>query len=103
MKYQALRPHFFSVGGWLEGSWGGWVGGWWWYGGWWWVGLMGVGVAVWWRWWGGCLVGVVGKMLGWGGGGVVESGWVGGVVGVGGWCGVLGMGECGMVRWVVVG
>ena len=25
MKYQALRPHFFSVGGWLEGSWGGWV------------------------------------------------------------------------------
>ena len=20
MKYQALRPHFFSMGGWLEGS-----------------------------------------------------------------------------------
>ena len=34
MKYQALRPQFFSVGGW------GWVGvGWWWGGGgwWWWV------------------------------------------------------------------
>ena len=27
MKYQALRPHFFSMGGWLEGSRGGWVGG----------------------------------------------------------------------------
>ena len=25
MKYQALRPHVFSVGGWLEGSRGGWV------------------------------------------------------------------------------
>ena len=25
MKYQALRAHFFSVGGWLEGSRGGWV------------------------------------------------------------------------------
>ena len=25
MKYQALRPHLFSMGGWLEGSWGGWV------------------------------------------------------------------------------
>ena len=50
MKYQALRPHFFSMGGWLEGSgggggWvgagevvcgGGWlVGGWCWHGGWW--------------------------------------------------------------------
>ena len=37
MKYQALRPHFFSVGGWLEGSRGGWVGGcwcWWWWSGW---------------------------------------------------------------------
>ena len=28
MKYQALRPHFFSVGGWLEGSRDVWVGGW---------------------------------------------------------------------------
>ena len=26
MKYQALRPHVFSVGGWLEDSRGGWVG-----------------------------------------------------------------------------
>ena len=26
MKYQALRPQFFSVGGWLESSWGAW---WW--------------------------------------------------------------------------
>ena len=25
MKYQALRPHFFSVVGVLEGYWGGWV------------------------------------------------------------------------------
>ena len=32
MKYQALRPQFFSVGGW------GWRGRWWageWWGGWW--------------------------------------------------------------------
>ena len=29
MKYPALRPHFFSMGGWLEGSRGGSVGGWW--------------------------------------------------------------------------
>ena len=48
-KFQALRPHFFSVGGGLEGSRGEWVGGggvvdgvgwvgvWWWGGwGWWW-------------------------------------------------------------------
>ena len=35
MKYQALRPHFFSMGGWLEGSGSG-VGGkgWGWWGGW---------------------------------------------------------------------
>ena len=26
MKYQALRPHFFSMCGWLEGFWGEW---WW--------------------------------------------------------------------------
>ena len=26
MKYQAFLPHFGSVGRWLEGSWGGWVG-----------------------------------------------------------------------------
>ena len=25
MKYQAFLPQFGSVGGWLEGSWGGWV------------------------------------------------------------------------------
>ena len=25
MKYQTLRPHFFSMGGWLEGSRDGWV------------------------------------------------------------------------------
>ena len=29
MKYQALRPHFFSVGGWEHGWWwAGWCGGW---------------------------------------------------------------------------
>ena len=27
MKYQAFLPYFVSVGGWLEGSWGQWVGG----------------------------------------------------------------------------
>ena len=39
MKYQAFLHHFGSMGGWLEGSWAGWVvvgwvsgglGGWWW-------------------------------------------------------------------------
>ena len=25
MKYQAFLPHLVSMGGWLEGSWGGWV------------------------------------------------------------------------------
>ena len=34
MKYQALRPHFFSMGGWGVVGWG-----WWWVGlGWWWGG-----------------------------------------------------------------
>ena len=45
MKYQQLGPHFFSVGGWLEDSWGwwdGWVGGG--------VGVSGVG-------WGGSVCG----------------------------------------------
>ena len=72
MKYQALRPHFFSVGGW---RW--WDGGWW--GGWWWgggvrVGGGGMGVV---GWVGGGEVGVVGLV-------VVEWGgewWRGG-----GWC-----------------
>ena len=35
MKYQAFLPQFGSMGGWLEGSWGGWVGEW-----------LGVGVGV---------------------------------------------------------
>ena len=39
MKYQALRPHFFSVDGWLEGSRDGWWWGWWGLGEWWWGGL----------------------------------------------------------------
>ena len=45
MKYQALMHHFFYVGGWLEGIWGGRVGdgdgdGWGGGGGWvlWWIG-----------------------------------------------------------------
>ena len=50
MKYQALRPQFFSVGGWGWGwvgvGWVGWVGwmvvGWGWWDGWW-------GGAEWWR------------------------------------------------------
>ena len=33
MKYQALRPHFFPVGGWD---------------GWWWWGMCGVGCCGWW-------------------------------------------------------
>ena len=43
MKYQALRPQFFSVG-----WWGGWWG--WWWGGWWWGrgGGWGGGVGLWW-------------------------------------------------------
>ena len=28
MKYQALRPQFFSMGGWGVVGWGGWVVGW---------------------------------------------------------------------------
>ena len=43
MKYQALRPHFFSMGGWLKESGGGFVQG----GGWWVGGLGGVGVSGW--------------------------------------------------------
>ena len=50
MKYQAFLPHFGSVGGWLEGSWGGW----WWVGcgvgEWWWGGSWG-GWVVWWCCW----------------------------------------------------
>ena len=57
MKYQALRPHFFSVDGWLEGTCGGWWVGWWWWGGW----LM-VGVVVW---VGDGVVGVGGEGWGW--------------------------------------
>ena len=66
MKYQALRPYFFSIGGWLEGSR---VGGSW--GGNWWVGCGGVGAE------GG---GVGGKKWEWMGGMVV-------LWGVGGWWG----------------
>ena len=67
MKYQALRPHFFSVDGWLEGSRDGWWWGWWglgewWWGGWgWncgWVGLVVWVVRVW-------VGGVGGKRWGW--------------------------------------
>ena len=71
MTYQALRPHFFSVGGWLEGSRGGWVG----------LvvraGVVGGGK----RWvgaWGGGVVGIAWV------GDVVWSGWGGGVLGVSG-------------------
>ena len=54
MKYQAFLPHFGSVDGWLEGSWGG-LGGW---------------VVCWGRW-------VCGGVI-WQGGGLllVEVGWV---------------------------
>ena len=52
MKYQVFLPHFVSVGGWLEGSWGGWWcgGGEWvlrWEVGWWCSGVCGGG-----WWWG---------------------------------------------------
>ena len=66
MKYQALRPHFFSVGGLLEGSWCGLVGG----------GGMGGSMGG----------GVVGEW----GVGLVVRGWgdeVGGLVGGKGWGG----------------
>ena len=100
MKYQALRPHFFSVGGWLEGSRGGWMG------------LGGLGLLL-----GGWVSGGMGGlvvMIGGGGvgakrewvggwGGVVGSRLVGDVVGSGWGGGVLGMGGCGMLRWVGVG
>ena len=59
MKYQAFLHHFVSVGGWLEGSWGGWL-------------VVGGGV-------GGVLV-----RSGW----CVHERWGGGVIGVlvkGGW------------------
>ena len=54
---QALRPHFFSVGGWLEGSWvgvcgmggSGGVGD----GGAGWVGMVVGWVVMGWGWWGG--------------------------------------------------
>ena len=67
MKYQALRPGFFSMGGCVEGSRSGW--GWWlvggWVCGWWWDGWVVVGLVV--------RVGVVGWVVrgggGWGGGG----------------------------------
>ena len=51
MKYQALRPHFLSVGGW-----GWWGGGWGCGGG---VGVCWDGVGWWWGWVGGCLDGCV--------------------------------------------
>ena len=48
MKYQAFRPHFFSVGGWWGGVDGVGVVGWEWWGGGWWggggVGSVGGGV-----------------------------------------------------------
>ena len=69
MKYQAFLHNFVSVEGWLEGSWGGWVGGFGWIG---WC-------------WGGCLVGVVdwywcGVVGGWVDVGEVGWWWVVGVV-----------------------
>ena len=63
MKYQALRPQFFSMGGW------GWWDQWWWVVGWvagWWWGWVGVG---------GGRVG--GGEVGRGGGGRVGGGGVG--------------------------
>ena len=70
MKYQAFLHHFVSVGGWLEGSWDGWVGG-------------GVGGG----WVGSELVRVGGGGVGgvFMRGGVAGEGWVGVLV-VGGWC-----------------
>ena len=93
MKYQALRPHLFSVGGWLEGTWGGWVGGLWCGSGWWVVGWVLVGWGVRWVvvqwvvwWWGEVgavfVVRVVVESCLW----VVCSWW-------GGWC-VCGGGVC---------
>ena len=75
MKYQAFLHHFGSVGGWLKGSWGGWVGG----------GYVGCGGG---RWVGGGYVGC-GGVGGWVGGGYVGW-WVGGGDvddGGGGWVG----------------
>ena len=78
MKYQALRPHFFSmVGGWRVLGVGWWVGG----GG---VVASGVGwcmVVVVWGWVCGWIL--VGWVVRVGGGGVVGSGWVGDVMGSG--------------------
>ena len=59
MKYQALRPKFFSVGGWVVVGWVGmgrvvvvgWV-----------VGVVGWVVMVWGGWWWGC-GGVVGDVI----------------------------------------
>ena len=59
MKCQAFLHHFVSVSGWLEGSWGGWVGG-------------GVGVSG--------LGGLVGGVF------IRDSGGVGGVFMGVGWC-----------------
>ena len=73
---QALRPHFFSVGGWLEGSWGRVFG----------MGGGGVGGGC--AGWVGMVVGWVDDGVGWGlvvvlgcgvgGGGVDDGGGVGG-------------------------
>ena len=73
---QALRPHFFSMGGWLEGSWSGCL-----WGGWCLGGVGGVG---------GWVLGQVDDGVGWGwfGMGVVLGCEVGGFwVDGGGWVG----------------
>ena len=56
MKYQALRPYFFSVGRWRKVGWGWW---WWGMGG----GVGGVGVLVGWGYWGGWWCGVLVRVV----------------------------------------
>ena len=64
-EISGIKAPLFLCGGWLEGSWGGWVGGWWWWDGSWggWVvgqvmvGWVGVGHGLGGCWWGGSWVG----------------------------------------------
>ena len=88
MKYHAFLPNFGSVGGWLEGSWIGWVLVWVVVGGWCGGGVLVRGGVGWlkrgWLWCGG-------------------GGWVGGMVVVDRCCdGVVGEGWVGDVGWLVV-
>ena len=88
-SHQALRPHFFSMGGWLEGFLDGCLlGGWWWGGGGG-VGGFGVGVVRWLEGGVGMAGGGGGVGCGVGGSGLDGGGRVGGKVGCGfngGWC-----------------